>query len=44
VDAFFVSMAVTVMFGLGFATVLTMVVVPNLFAIFYKVKSPARAS
>ena len=33
VDAFFVSMAVTVMFGLGFATVLTMVVVPNLFAI-----------
>lgn len=35
--------AVTVMFGLGFATVLTMVVVPNLFAIFYKVKSPARA-
>jgi multidrug efflux pump subunit AcrB len=42
VDAFFVSMAVTVMFGLGFATVLTMVVVPNLFAIFYKVKSPAR--
>jgi len=38
-----VSMAVTVMFGLGFATVLTMVVVPNLFAIFYKVKSPARA-
>ena len=43
VDAFFVSMAVTVMFGLGFATILTMIVVPTLFAIFYKVKSPARA-
>jgi multidrug efflux pump subunit AcrB len=37
-DAFFVSMAVTVMFGLGVATILTMVVVPTLFAIFYRVK------
>ena len=27
-DAFFVSMAVTIIFGLGFATLLTMVVVP----------------
>lgn len=41
-DAFFVSMAVTIMFGLGFATVLTMVVVPTLFAIFYRVKAPER--
>jgi len=32
------------MFGLVFATILTMIVVPNLFAIFYKVKLPARAS
>jgi multidrug efflux pump subunit AcrB len=38
-DAFFVSMAVTIAFGLGFATVLTMVVVPVLYSIFYKVKT-----
>jgi len=31
-DAFFVAMAVTIMFGLGFATVLTLVVVPVLYA------------
>jgi multidrug efflux pump subunit AcrB len=37
-DAFFVSMAVTIAFGLGFATVLTMVVVPVLYSIFYKVE------
>jgi multidrug efflux pump subunit AcrB len=35
-DAFFISMAVTIIFGLGFATVLTMVVVPVLYATFYK--------
>ena len=40
-DAFFVSMAVTIMFGLGFATVLTLIVVPVLYAIFYKVRDPA---
>jgi multidrug efflux pump subunit AcrB len=34
-DAFFVSMAVTIIFGLLFATLLTMVVVPVLYAIFY---------
>jgi multidrug efflux pump subunit AcrB len=38
-DAFFVSMAVTVAFGLGFATVLTMVVVPVLYATIFRVKS-----
>jgi multidrug efflux pump subunit AcrB len=38
-DAFFVSMAVTVAFGLGFATVLTMVVVPVLYATIYRVKA-----
>ena len=37
-DAFFVSMAVTIAFGLGFATILTMVVVPVLFATIYRVK------
>jgi multidrug efflux pump subunit AcrB len=35
-DAFFVSMSVTIIFGLGFATLLTMVVVPVLYATFYK--------
>jgi multidrug efflux pump subunit AcrB len=40
-DAFFISMAVTIMFGLAFATVLTLLLVPVLFAIFYKVASPA---
>jgi multidrug efflux pump subunit AcrB len=34
-DAFFISMAVTIIAGLLFATVLTMVVVPVLYAIFY---------
>jgi multidrug efflux pump subunit AcrB len=38
-DAFFVSMAVTIAFGLGFATVLTMVVVPVLYATIFRVKS-----
>jgi len=36
-DAFFTSMAVTIMFGLGFATVLTLVIVPVLYAIFFKI-------
>ncbi|MDR9828774.1 efflux RND transporter permease subunit [Vibrio sp. FNV 38] len=37
-DAFFGSMAITIMAGLGFATVLTLIVVPVLFAIFYNIK------
>ncbi|MEM5496366.1 efflux RND transporter permease subunit [Paraglaciecola mesophila] len=41
-DPFFGSMAITIMAGLGFATVLTLIVVPVLFSIFYKVK-PATA-
>jgi len=36
-DAFFISMAVTIMFGLTFATVLTLIVVPILYAIFFRV-------
>jgi len=36
-DAFFISMAVTIMFGLGFATLLTLIFVPVLYAIFFKV-------
>ena len=39
-DAFFASMAVTIMFGLTFATVLTLIVVPVLFACFYRVPNP----
>lgn len=34
-DAFFVSMAVTIMFGLTFATVLTLIFVPVLYAMFF---------
>ncbi|WP_220721304.1 efflux RND transporter permease subunit [Agarivorans litoreus] len=41
-DAFFGSMAVTIMFGLGFATVLTLVIVPVLYALFYRIK-PSQA-
>jgi len=37
-DAFFSSMAVTIMFGLGFATVLTLIVVPVIYAIVYRVE------
>ena len=42
-DAFFKAMAVTIMFGLGFATVLTLIVVPVLYAIFFRVPSPAES-
>lgn len=37
-DVFFESMAVTIMFGLGFATVLTLIVVPVLFTVLYGIK------
>jgi len=37
-DIFFVNMALTVMFGLGFATVLTLIFVPTLYSIFFRVK------
>ena len=37
-DAFFQSMAVTIMFGLGFATILTLVVVPVLYAMIHGIK------
>ncbi|OUL58144.1 efflux RND transporter permease subunit [Pseudoalteromonas ulvae] len=38
-DVFFKSMAVTIMFGLGFATILTLIVVPVLYAMIFKIKS-----
>ena len=42
-DAFFISMAVTIMFGLGFATILTLIVVPVLYAIFFRVSYEGEA-
>jgi multidrug efflux pump subunit AcrB len=38
-DAFFIAMAVTIVFGLLVATVLTMIVVPTFYAIFFNAKS-----
>jgi multidrug efflux pump subunit AcrB len=42
-DVFWVSMAITIMAGLAFGTVLTMLVVPALYALIYRVPSPDRA-
>lgn len=39
-DVFFKPMAVTIMFGLSFATVLTLIVVPVLYRLFHKVPVP----
>jgi multidrug efflux pump subunit AcrB len=36
-DDFFIAMAVTIMFGLGFATLLTLIVVPVLYAAFFRI-------
>ena len=43
-DVFFVNMSITIMAGLGFASVLTMIVVPTLYAILFRVKVPERTS
>ncbi len=37
-DVFFVSMAVTIMFGLAFATILTLIVVPVLYTLFFRIQ------
>jgi multidrug efflux pump subunit AcrB len=37
-DAFFVAMAVTIVFGLGFGTLLILVVIPVMYSIIYRVK------
>jgi multidrug efflux pump subunit AcrB len=42
-DIFWVSMAVTIMFGLAFATVLTMVAVPVLYATLYRIPAQKAA-
>ncbi len=41
-DAFFVAMAVTIMAGLGVATLLTLVIVPVFYSIFFRVPSPKK--
>ena len=41
-DVFWVAMAVTIMFGLAFGTLLTLVLLPVLYACFYRVPSEAR--
>ena len=43
-DVFWVGMAITIMAGLAFGTVLTMLVVPVLYCIFFKVPSPRAAT
>lgn len=40
VDAFYAAMAVTIMFGLTFATVLTMIVIPVNYALVFRVPNP----
>ena len=42
-DVFWVSLAVAIMFGLAFGTLLTMVLVPVLYALFYKVPAKEAA-
>ena len=37
-DDFFASMAVVIMFGLGFATLLTLVFVPVLYSLVFKIQ------
>ncbi len=43
-DPFFGSMAVCIMFGLSFAAVLSLIVTPVLYAIFYGIKEPSKTS
>ena len=42
-DAFFASMAVTIMGGLAFASILTLVLVPVLYALFFRIRPPRRS-
>jgi multidrug efflux pump subunit AcrB len=43
-DVFWVGMAVTIMAGLSFGTILTMLVVPTLYVMFFRIASPARST
>ncbi|MEM9257217.1 MAG: efflux RND transporter permease subunit [Pseudomonadota bacterium] len=40
-DVFFVNMSVTIMAGLGFASLLTLTIVPTLYAVFFRIKKAA---
>ena len=42
-DVFWIGMAVTVMAGLTFGTMLTMIIVPVLYCTFFRAKSPGKA-
>ena len=42
-DVFFASMAVTIMGGLAFATLLTLLVVPALYAVMFRIPSSTRS-
>ncbi|PWE18097.1 MFS transporter [Marinicauda salina] len=41
-DAFFAGMAVTIIGGLAFATVLTLIAAPVLYAVFFRIERPAK--
>jgi len=43
-DPFFAAMAVAIMFGLSFACILTMIVMPVVYAIFFGIHEPATSS
>ncbi|MEM6580854.1 MAG: efflux RND transporter permease subunit [Pseudomonadota bacterium] len=43
-DVFFVNMSVTIMAGLGFASLLTLTVVPTLYAVFFRIQQTDRAT
>ena len=42
-DVFWVAMAVTIMFGLAFGTLLTMLLVPVLYTLFYRLRAPTES-
>lgn len=42
-DAFFRSMAVVLVFGLSFATLLTLIIIPVLYAVFFAIGSEESA-
>ena len=41
-DAFWTSMAMTIMAGLTFGTILTMVIVPVFYCVFHRIPSPEK--
>jgi multidrug efflux pump subunit AcrB len=43
-DVFFVNMAITMMAGPGFATMLTLVIVPTLYAILFGIRAQGRVA